>query len=111
MITRWDDKQLLDITTKSGKDKVQKIMYRIEREMKWFASGNAGGPNVDKGHFRRSITTEVEVNGTLIEGRAGSNLNEPPYPMFLELGTRKMRPYPWARPALYGVIGYIKNKL
>lgn len=55
---------------------------------------------VRTGTYRRSIHTEVETSGgTRVEIAVGTNLTRPPYPVFLEFGTRFMAPRPSARPA------------
>ncbi len=95
MITKWNDKQLLDVTQKSGKDYVQKICYMVEGAAKELVP-------VDIGHLMRSITNEVNIHENVITGVVGTNVKYAPY---VELGTRKMAARPYLRPALYGVIG------
>jgi len=96
MIKKWNDKELMTAAEKSGFQHVQKICYLVERGAKMIVP-------VDTGQLRRSITTEVEINDKNIVGRVGTNVKYAPY---VELGTRKMSPRPYLRPALYGVIGY-----
>ena len=50
------------------------------------------------GDMKRSVHPEVEPDGKAV--RIGSDITDPPYPSFLELGTSKMPPKPWLRPAL-----------
>ena len=50
---------------------------------------------VDTGRLQASITNEVEGK----EARIGTDVS---YAIYVELGTRKMNPQPYLRPALYG---------
>ena len=52
---------------------------------------------VDTGRLRGSITNEVVAGRDGILGRVGSNVD---YSRFVELGTSKMSPQPYLRPAL-----------
>jgi len=51
------------------------------------------------GTYRRSIHMEGRQRGTTAEVVVGTNLQHPPYPVFLEYGTSRMAPRPSARPA------------
>lgn len=55
-------------------------------------------PAVDTGTLRRSIT--YKVNESEKVGRVGSTIKNPPYGLYLEYGTSRMKPRPWLRPAL-----------
>lgn len=57
-------------------------------------------PAVDTGTLRRSITFDVETDESIINGRIGSTLLDPPYGAYLEFGTSRMIQRPWLRPAL-----------
>lgn len=55
---------------------------------------------VDTGTYRRSIHREIVERsryGAVL--MVGTNLTDPPYPEWLEYGTRRMAPRPSARPA------------
>lgn len=54
-------------------------------------------PAVDTGALRRSITYEVDENKLV--GYVGSTIKDPPYGLYLEYGTSKMKPRPWLKPA------------
>ena len=54
-------------------------------------------PKRVEGSLLRSITTQVEVTTQRIIGRIGTNIE---YARFLELGTSRIRPRPYLRPAL-----------
>lgn len=54
-------------------------------------------PAIDTGTLLRSVTYEVDEEK--LEGRVGSVLTDPPYGAYLELGTSKMQPRPWLKPA------------
>ena len=53
---------------------------------------------VDTGRLRASITNEVrKIANAVLEGRVGTNIR---YGYFQEIGTSKMDPQPYLRPAL-----------
>lgn len=57
---------------------------------------------IDTGRFRNSIDHAEEENSTYIGtpiGKEGSK-EDPPYPIYLELGTAKMAARPTLRPAI-----------
>ena len=54
-------------------------------------------PAVDTGTLRRSITYSVDEENLV--GYVGSVLNDPPYEVYLEYGTSRMKPRPWLKPA------------
>lgn len=55
---------------------------------------------VKTGTYRRSIHTEVlGRSATGASVMVGTNLTDPPYPVYLEFGTRRMPAHPSARPA------------
>lgn len=54
---------------------------------------------VKTGTYRRSIHTVGKILGHAVEVIVGTNLTEPPYPLFLEYGTSRMAARPSARPA------------
>jgi HK97 gp10 family phage protein len=88
--------KLLESTASNLQDNsVQACMmacYVFERRAKWYATGNAGGPQVDTGFLRSSITTEEIPNGAIV----GPHTD---YAADVEFGTEKSAPYPYMRPA------------
>lgn len=56
---------------------------------------------VETGSYRRSIHIypEVQHEGTSVTVLVGTNITDPPYPVYLEYGTSKMAARPSARPA------------
>lgn len=57
-------------------------------------------PAVDTGDLRKSITFDVKEEGNKTVGRVGSTILDPPYPLYLEYGTSKMKPRKWLQPSL-----------
>ena len=58
-------------------------------------------PRIDTKKLHDSITTETQQDGNhSIQTRVGTNVD---YGRYLELGTRKILPRPWLRPALNAV--------
>ena len=64
-------------------------------------------PAVDTGTLRRSITYSVDEKEKV--GRVGSVLQNPPYGVYLEFGTSRMKPRPWLKPALEKSVEKIKK--
>jgi len=59
-------------------------------------------PRIDTKKLHDSIKTETQQNGDGVETRVGTNVD---YGLYLELGTKKILPRPWLRPALNAVAG------
>ena len=81
-----------------------RIGVRLESQMKLNVTGGGPtgqGPRVRTGRLRSSITWAVDGDSLGLYVDAGTNV---PYGRYLEEGTDRMRPYPWARPALDTVI-------
>lgn len=70
---------------------------RVESAAKNYATGNAGGPHVRSGRLRSSISHRLGKDAEGLYADIGSNVE---YAGFVELGTRRSRPYPYLRPAL-----------
>lgn len=70
---------------------------RIEAAAKSFATGIGGGPHVRTGRLRSSISWALGWDAVSIYVDVGTNVF---YGAFLELGTVKMRAYPFLRPAV-----------
>lgn len=60
------------------------------------ASAPGEPPATDTGRLVSSLVWRMDGDGALI----GSTVRTPPYPMFLEFGTRNMEARPFMRPAL-----------
>lgn len=75
---------------------------RVYGRRKHRASAPGQGPAVDTGRLRSSISHEVGKVGTTIVARVGTDVE---YAKYLELGTSKMAPRPFLRPALTQVTG------
>ncbi len=80
------------------------IGIRLENQMKINVTGGGPsgmGPHVQTGRLRASITWQVDADAAGLYVDAGTNV---PYGLYLEEGTDRMRPHPWARPALDSVV-------
>lgn len=80
------------------------IGVRLESQMKINVTGGGPsgmGPHVRTGRLRASITWQVDTDSLGLYVDAGTNV---PYGRYLEEGTDRMRPHPWARPALQTVV-------
>lgn len=64
-------------------------------------------PAVDTGTLRRSITYTVDEKNLV--GYVGSVINDPPYGVYLEYGTSRMKPRPWLKPATEKSLETIKR--
>ena len=76
------------------------MRYAADRG-RWYASGNAGGPNVRTGNLRASIRGVV-TNTLRADLRATVT-----YAGFVEYGTRRMRARPYLTPALVDTLAYM----
>jgi HK97 gp10 family phage protein len=63
-------------------------------------------PSPDTGNLMRSVTHDIEVNGTEAVGHVGSIAKYAPY---LEYGTSKMQPRPFLSTALIKCQSFISN--
>lgn len=73
-----------------------RVGRKFESRAKFYASGNEGGPNVDTGRFRSSLTWKLGEDGQGPYVECGSDVE---YAAFLELGTRYMDARPSIVPA------------
>jgi hypothetical protein len=107
VVIAYDDQALaLLLAGPSGPVALQlaQIGVRLESQMKINVTGGGPsgmGPHVQTGRLRASITWQVDADqgGLLVD--AGTNV---PYGRYLEEGTDRMRPHPWAQPALDSVV-------
>lgn len=127
---KWRGKEFFGLATKANAEAMSRAVFLVERDVKQsFGTGasradvtvkrgnkrhrpSAAGfpPNVDTGSLRASITGIVEKKKLKIIGFVGSHLGklaakadvgtDLEYGVYLELGTRKMQPRPYLRPAL-----------
>ena len=68
-------------------------------------------PVVDTGRFLNSISNNIKVEESkqFVNGKVGSTIKDPKYPMFLEFGTSKMSPHPTMRPTWNKNLSNIKK--
>lgn len=74
---------------------------RVEAAAKNFATGQGGGPRVRTGRLRSSISHVIGKDAQSVYADIGSNVE---YAAWVELGTRRAKPYPYLRPALPAAI-------
>ena len=109
---KWNAVEVIKETKEKAADYMQKILFMMEEHAKrnMAASGSPSQPGaypaVVSSRFMTSLTTELDRDA--LEGRFGTNLKEPPYPLFLEFGTPKMAARPWAVPTLEAVRKQLK---
>ena len=84
-----------------------KTYYTHNKQIPHHPSVAGNPPAVDTGTLRRSIT--YNVNEKEKYGRVGSTIKSPPYGLYLEYGTSRMKPRPWLRPALEKSLPEIKQ--
>lgn len=102
----WDDAALAALLNGPNGDVARhlgQLGVRLESQMKLNVTGggpSGQGPHVRTGRLRSSITWQVGEDGLGLYVDAGTNV---PYGYWLEEGTGRMRPHPWAGPALDAV--------
>ena len=101
----WHGDEVINEINKALIDFLTWAAYLVEAKAKWYATGNEGGPNVQTGTLRRSIT--IEVDKAQLIAYVGTNVH---YAIYLELGTIKMYARPFLRPALWGSIPEIQQE-
>lgn len=69
--------------------------------------GSAPAP--DNGDLMRSITHDVSSKDGQSVGHVGSIINNPPYPVYLEYGTTKMKPRPWLSASIIQCHSWMSN--
>lgn len=91
-------------TTESGRtERARDTKKKLAGKVGSFRSKPGEVPRVQTGNLRRSITHEVSKQ--LPIGKVGTNIK---YGKMLELGTKKMAPRPYLRPAAHKAEGAIK---
>ncbi|KAA3645333.1 MAG: hypothetical protein DWQ07_12760 [Chloroflexi bacterium] len=66
----------------------------------WKESMSREPTTIRTGQYKRSVHQRlVETSAELAVVEIGTDIDDPPYPRFLEFGTSKMKPRPKARPA------------
>lgn len=99
----YDDHALQALLTGPSGETAQylaNVGVKLETQMKVNVTGGGPtgqGPKVDTGRLRASMTWQVDGDAAGLYVDAGTNV---PYGRYLEQGTDRMRPYPWAQPAL-----------
>lgn len=107
IIYKPDQQGVLEILSSPGGSMgiyLGQIGTRLESQMKVNVTGggpSGQGPSVRTGRLRASMSWELGADSAGLYVDAGTNV---PYGRYLEEGTERMRPHPWARPALDTVI-------
>lgn len=70
-----------------------------------FPSAPGEPPHKQTGRLLGSVAWEIISN---LVARVGTNINNPPYPRYLEFGTRKMAARPWLRRSLNEMVPFIR---
>jgi len=104
----WDEHAIVQLL--QGPDgevarELARIGVALESQMKLNVTdhGPSGqGPKVRTGRLRSSITWELDRDGAGLYVDAGTNVD---YGRYLEEGTDRMRPHPWAGQSLQQVLG------
>ena len=104
----WDDQALTALLQGPDGDVARalaRVGVALESQMKVNVTGHGPtgqGPKVRTGRLRSSITWQLDRDALGLYVDAGTNV---PYGRYLEEGTDRMRPYPWAYQALDQVLG------
>lgn len=96
-----------DIIKSMQNTKRRHFAYTVKRGGKehWPSAPN-NPPAIDSGDLLKSI--QIDVRNMEVE--IGSDITKPPYPMYLEFGTKRMTKRPWLNPAVdRGLPGITKN--
>lgn len=72
------------------------------------ASSPGNPPAVDTGDLKKSITMDARLPG---EVEVGSTIKKPPYPVYLEEGTTRMKKRPWLQPPVDAVTARIEENI
>lgn len=123
-ITEWYVDKILTLATEANISAMHKAALLVESDVKKGFTKQGGGrqygkhvaskpgqpPAIDTGTLRSSIMSEVEITGLSVIGRVGPDVEkiavkaeagtDVNYGYHLELGTSKMQPRPFLRPAL-----------
>lgn len=132
-ITEWHGKRVFTLATKANVNAMKKAAFAVEADTKkhftLVGSGRTYGkhtaskpgepPAIDTGVLRASIMSNVKVKSNEVIGKVGPDVEhiatkaeagtDVEYGLYLELGTVKMQPRPFLRPALRRQQGNIKK--
>lgn len=106
----WDDHAIAALLAGPSGDTatyLARVGVMLETQMKVnvTSGGPTGeGPHVRTGRLRSSITWQIDGDASGLYVDAGTNVN---YGRWLEQGTDRMRPHPWALPALDTVMAQL----
>ena len=120
----WYGNRVFTLATEANVEAMHKAAMLVESDVKknftlqgqgrrygkHTASRPGEPPAIDTGILRASIMNEVEVSGSSVNGKVGPDVEfmaakapvgtNVEYGYYLELGTSKMEPRPFLRPAL-----------
>ena len=93
----------MDTTPKTGR-----TYPRWKGKKFHIASSPVNPPAVDTCNLKQSIMMDARLPW---EVEVGSTITEPPYPIYLEEGTSRMKKRPWLQPAIDAVTGRIEENI
>jgi len=123
-IVEWNAEKVFTLATKANVSAMKKAAFIVEADVKkhftllgagrtygkHIASKPGEPPAVDMGVLRASIMSDVSVKGKEVTGKVGPDIEhiaakteagtDVEYGLYLEVGTSKMQPRPFLRPAL-----------
>lgn len=86
----------------------RQVTYKYARSLPYNAPASQVGASGMLGSITHSI---VAIDNKTVFGYVGSTMKNPPYPAYLENGTSRMAPRPWALPSLDENRSVIKDEL
>ena len=93
-----NSKQVLAQMDKLISEALERIGLEWIKQVTEIINSRYGKPIVDTGKFRQSMSYKVDIPNKKVI--VGSTLRDPPYSIYIELGTAKMQARPWLKPSV-----------